>query len=188
MPTGLLLCIKGQVLLQQRTRTNKRQLPFDDIEQLGEFIKARFANELAKRGQPFFIRQENPLFVACLCHTTKLVHIKRLAVKAWPTLHKQNRPTEKHSDQHGGDEQDGRKHNDERKRDEEIKQSLHTITPRKPLLPMCAARNFARLDGYQSQLNRPCQASNCAHQQAQPDDSLMHTSGDSRLAECPSTQ
>lgn len=55
MPSPLPLRIEGNILHQKRPRPDEAEISFDDVDQLRQFVEARFSDQPPRLCQPFFI-------------------------------------------------------------------------------------------------------------------------------------
>src|SRR5438132_9787504 len=72
VPPRLFRRVAVEVLHQQRTRTDQAHIAFKNVEEFGQLIKARGAQESAEARQPLAVGQQATARVACISHRAKL--------------------------------------------------------------------------------------------------------------------
>ena len=82
VPPGLLFIIQREVLYQQGSRTDQGHIAFQDVDELGEFVDAGGADELADRSQSLGIRQQPPIGIPLVGHALELDHFEDFTVEA----------------------------------------------------------------------------------------------------------
>ena len=65
-------CVIREVLNQKRTRTYKRHVALEDVEEFGQLVEAGGAEELAVGVQPHFVGEQVPLRVTLVGHGAEL--------------------------------------------------------------------------------------------------------------------
>lgn len=86
MSASLLFAIKRKILYQQRTRTNQSHIPFQDINQLRQFINGCRANKGTYLSQTICIRQQITFSIPLVRHSLKLNHLEYFLILSRPFL------------------------------------------------------------------------------------------------------
>ena len=86
VPTGLLVIIQRKVFYQQGSRTDQGHIAFQDVDELGEFVDAGGADELADCSQSLGIRQQPSIGIPLVGHALEFDHFEDLTVEAGTLL------------------------------------------------------------------------------------------------------
>jgi hypothetical protein len=131
VPARLLGRVPVEVLDEQRTGTDERHLPDEDVPQLREFVERGGAQEPAEGEQPLLVGQQIAVWSARIGHGPELADGEDPTVQTWPRLGEQHRSSEFPSHPPGHDGEHGRQEEQSEARTDDVEQTLGTVVVRR---------------------------------------------------------
>lgn len=107
MTAHLMGRIAIEVRHKQRTRTDEAHVPAEDVDQFGQLVDARRAQESSEGGETLFIGEQFSLCVAFICYRAEFIHKKRAPFQAGALLTKEDGAAKVSTDQQSDDGEKG---------------------------------------------------------------------------------
>jgi hypothetical protein len=104
---ALFLRVEREVFDEEGAGADEAHVSFEDVDDLGQFIDRRGADESADGGESVFVGQELALGVSAVIHRLELDHLEEASMEAGAFLGEEDGATVGHEQQEHRGEDDG---------------------------------------------------------------------------------